>query len=230
MSSRTLLFLAAATICIVWQLPYGREMLYPFTLLATFAHEMGHGLTALLVGEEFQSLVLHADGSGMAFWQGAPGRFATVTVAAGGLLAPSVAGVTVLLLSRSSRYGRLALIASSALVVLSGVLWVRNLFGIAFVVALAGAFALCARYLAGQVAQFALHLVGITLCLSWFTDLNYMFSNIALVGGSNQKSDTAIIAQALWLPYWFWGGLIALTSISICVTGLWLATRKLPPA
>ena len=28
--------------------PYGGYLLYPFTLLSTWVHEMGHGVTALL--------------------------------------------------------------------------------------------------------------------------------------------------------------------------------------
>ena len=35
MNSRTLLILSAA---VIWQLPYGRQALYPLTLLVTFAH------------------------------------------------------------------------------------------------------------------------------------------------------------------------------------------------
>ena len=64
------LLLAVATIIVVWQLPYGPQVLYPLSLLATFAHELGHGLAALLAGEEFEYLLLHADGSGLAAWRG----------------------------------------------------------------------------------------------------------------------------------------------------------------
>lgn len=53
MSSRWLLILSTTAIVIIWQLPYGRQMLYPLTLLATYAHELGHGLSALLLGEKF---------------------------------------------------------------------------------------------------------------------------------------------------------------------------------
>jgi hypothetical protein len=55
---------------------------------------------------------------------------------------------------------------------------------------------------------------GAVLCLSWLQDLDYLFSARATVGGVQHASDTAMIAQALWLPYWFWGALIAV--ISLC--------------
>ncbi len=67
--------------CHLDRLANGREMC-PATLLATFAHEMGHGLTAMLVGEQFDQLLLNADGSGVAMWRGNPGRLATALVAA----------------------------------------------------------------------------------------------------------------------------------------------------
>jgi len=62
---RSLLWVLAL-IAIIWQLPHGRTLLYPLSLLATCAHELGHGLAALLVGASFESFTLHADGSGLA--------------------------------------------------------------------------------------------------------------------------------------------------------------------
>ena len=115
MHQRTLLLLSTLTIVVIWQLPYGRQILYPLTLLATFAHEMGHGLTAMLVGEQFDQLLLNADGSGVAMWRGNPGRLATALVAAGGLVGPSFAGIGLLLVSRSQRFCR-AVLATLAMV------------------------------------------------------------------------------------------------------------------
>ena len=44
--------------------PFGEIVGYPLFLLSTLAHEMGHGLAALLTGGHFASLELYADGSG----------------------------------------------------------------------------------------------------------------------------------------------------------------------
>ena len=41
--------------------------LYPFTLLGTWVHEMGHGLGALLCGGRFDRLEIFEDASGLAF-------------------------------------------------------------------------------------------------------------------------------------------------------------------
>ncbi|MDP3650858.1 MAG: M50 family metallopeptidase [Rhodoferax sp.] len=220
MHPRTLLILSTAATVLVWQLPYGRQMLYPLTLLATYAHEMGHGLTALLLGAQFDQLLLHADGSGMAVWHGNPGRIATALIAAGGLVGPTVAGITLLLLSRSPRFARAVLGTLALLLTVSMVLWSRNSFGAVFLMALAATLALAARVLPDTAAAFLLHLIAATLCLSWFTDLDYMFSAQAVVGGVAHPSDSAVIANALWLPYWFWGGVVAVFSLAVAALGI----------
>lgn len=220
MHSRTLLMLCAAAVVLLWQLPYGRQILYPLTLLATYAHEMGHGLTAMLTGAEFEQLLLHADGSGMAVWRGHPQRFATALIAAGGLLGPTVAGIGLLLASRQPRHCRAVLASVSALLVLSVALWTRNAFGVAFLLAVALTLGIAAKALPTTAAAFVLHFIAATLCLSWFSHLGYMFSPQAIVNGVAVPSDSSVIAQALWLPYWFWGGVIAAFSFAVALLGI----------
>ena len=230
MNSRKALFIAAIAVAMIWQLPYGKQALYPLSLLATYAHEMGHGLAALLVGASFDRFNLHADGSGLAVWQGQAGRLASALIAAGGLLAPSIAGALLLTLSRSVRRVRVVLYALSLLIAISVALWTRNLFGIAFLLAFAALLALGAKYLTDAGAAILLNIIAVTLCLALFKDLDYMFSSSAVIDGTPHLSDTAQIAAALWLPYWFWGALIAALSLALLATGLWIACRTDSPA
>ncbi len=225
MNPRTRLLLSAAAIGLLWQLPYGAQMLYPLTLLATFAHEMGHGLSALALGASFDQMLLHADGSGMAVWHGTPGRLATALIAAGGLVGPTLAGVSLLLVSRAPRFARAALVLVAALLLTVVALWVRNAFGIGFLLAWALCLGLAARLLSDAAAAFLLHLIALTLCLSWFTDLNYMFSRQAVVNGVVHLSDSEVIAQALWLPYWFWGACVAVFSLTLVLLGIGVVSR-----
>jgi len=228
MTPRTLLILSAAVIALAWQLPYGAQALYPLTLLATFAHEMGHGLAALALGASFDEMRLHADGSGMAVWHGNPGRMATALIAAGGLFGPTLAGVSLLLLSRSPRFARAALALVAVLLLAVIALWARNAFGIGFLLAWALCLGIAAKVLPDAAAAFLLHLIALTLCLSWLTDLDYMFSNQALVNGVALPSDSAVMAAALWLPYWFWGGLVAAFSLAVLLLGIGFASRRAP--
>ena len=106
------------------------------------------------------------------------------------------------------------------------VLWVRNPLGMAFLLAMAAVFAAAARWLADFAAAFALNLLAALLCLSSFRDLDYMFSAKAVVAGVARASDSAVIAEALRLPYWFWGGVLAALSLALLVIGLWVAARR----
>ena len=226
MRSRTLLILTVLTVVAIWQVPYGKQILYPLTLFATFAHEMGHGLTAMLLGAQFDQLRLYADGSGLALWYGDPGRMARALIAAGGLVGPSFAGVGLLVLARTPAWARAVLACLAAVIVIIVALWVRNPFGITFLLVLAGFLGLAARVLPDYGAAFLVSFVAVTLCLSWFADLDYMFSAYAEVGGQRHPSDSAVIAQALWLPYWFWGGIVALSSFAVLALGLLGAGRR----
>ncbi len=225
MHQRTLLLLSIVAIVAIWQLPYGWQILYPLTLLATFAHEMGHGLAAMLVGAQFDQLLLNADGSGVAVWHGNPGRLATALVAAGGLVGPSIAGIGLLLVARSQRFARAVLAMLALLLMVSVLAWVRNAFGVVFLLSAAAVLALAAKVLPATMARFVLHLMAATLCLSWFTDLNYMFSAQATVNGMVRPSDSAVIAHALWLPYWFWGGVVACFSLVVAALGITFVSR-----
>ncbi len=51
----------------VWHLPGRNYILYPFTIMATWFHEMGHGLMALFPGGSFSKLLIFHDGSGVAY-------------------------------------------------------------------------------------------------------------------------------------------------------------------
>jgi hypothetical protein len=224
MTSRSLLVLAMVVIAVIWQLPYGQQALYPFTLLATYAHEMGHGLAALMVGGQFDRLILNADGSGLAHWRGNPGRLAVAWVAASGLLGPSVAGVALLLMSRSPRHARLLLGACAVLIFLTVVLWASNPFGIVFLLGAAACLALSARWLPDLAAAFLLNFIAALLCLSWLRDLDYMFSSSVVLADGVHRSDTGLIANALFLPYWFWGAVVALISLALLIAGFRLTT------
>ena len=218
--SRHLLILSTAAVVLLWQLPYGHQLLYPLTLLATYAHEMGHGLAALLTGAEFDQMLLHADGSGVAVWRGNPRRLASAFIAAGGLAGPAFAGVALLLVSSKPRFARTVLVVLSVLLLVSMALWSRNVFGVAFLLAVAIALGIAARLLPDAAAAFVLHLIAATLCLSWFNNLGYLFSAHAIVNGVAMPSDSAVIAQALWLPYWFWGGVVAVFSLAVVAFGI----------
>lgn len=226
LARRTLarLFWAAALVCVVLpHVPFGDYALYPFAVLATWAHEMGHGLTAELLGGTFHRLELYPNLGGVAFSSRPDTRLAAALVAAGGLLGPAVAGGVVIVLGSRARTARWVLTGLGALLVVSALVWVRNPFGFAATLALGAAALLLARYAGARVETALVQVVGIRFCLESLSSVDYMFTRSFVRGGRVVPSDTQAIAEQLWLPYWVWGGLIAALSVGLLALAFYVA-------
>ena len=219
-----LLAAAIATI-VLWQVPGGNYILYPFTILATWFHEMGHGLMALLLGGQFQQLEIFSNGSGVAFhsvplYLGFIGR---ALVAAAGPMGPPIAGAGLILASRSFRAAHLSLTILGGFLLISTLIWVRSPFGIV-AIPLLGLIILGVALKAPRWMQgFGIQFLGVQACVSTYHQVDYLFSASA---GPGLLSDTAQIQQQLLLPYWFWGGLMAIASLVILVQSLRVAYRS----
>jgi hypothetical protein len=223
----TLAVMALACI-VLWQTWWGSLALYPFTILATWFHEMGHGLAAILTGGRFERLLIYPDGSGVAqsLLPADASVLADAFVSAAGPLGPPIAGALLLVASRSRRATRAVLAVLAAVLLLSTLVWVRSLAGW-IVLPLIGV-ALLAVVLRGsaKVQGFAIQLLGVQACISTFHHAGYLFSAGGSIGGQAQRSDTAAIADALWLPYWFWGGAISLAIAGLLGVSLRFALRR----
>jgi hypothetical protein len=209
----------------LWQLPAGAYILYPFTILATWFHEMSHGLMALLLGGQFRKLEIFGDGSGVASYAMslslAP--IGPALVAAAGPMGPPIAGSALILASRSFKAATLSLKILGGFLLLSTLIWVRSLFGL-IAIPLLGLIILAIALKAPRWLQgFAIQFLGVQACISTYHQLDYLFSYSA---GPLGLSDTAQIQQRLLLPYWFWGGLMAIASLVILVQSLRIAYRS----
>lgn len=222
---RRLLALAGIAIGSVaaWQTRIGSLVLYPFTILATWFHEMGHGITAMLTGSRFERLLIFADGSGLALTQRPADGFGLVDalISAGGPLGPAIAGALLIVSSRSKAATRTALAVLGAALLLSTAIWVRSLVGWIVLPVLGVGILAIANRGSSRVQQVALQLLGVQACISAWRQFDYLFSSGATVGGQLHRSDTAAMADALLLPYWFWGGVISAAIVSI----LWWSLR-----
>lgn len=211
--------------------PYGWYVLYPFSMIYTFVHEMGHGLMAQLVGGEFVNFVMYANGSGVAKTMISSSRIDGALVAFGGLVAPAIWAAIFLLLGKSKKASAIGLFGISLLCILSLIIYVRSLFGFFFVGALA-AIAFGIGYISlvvknGKLVeiksypQYTMLILAMTLCTCVFTRGDYLFTPVANTSAGNMPSDVANIAKNLFLPYWFWGGLIAIISVAVLAVGIW---------
>jgi hypothetical protein len=101
------------------------------------------------------------------------------------------------------------------LLVIALLLLIRNVFGWVFVAAVATICIWGGLKAAKDVAQLMVIFVGVQLALSVFSRSDYLFTATARTGMGAAPSDVAQMADALFLPYWFWG--IACGGFSIFV-------------
>ncbi len=214
----------------LWVVPFGNFVEWPLLIFSTFAHELGHGLAAIAVGGNFKAMLMHADGSGAATYTVFVGRLGHATIAAGGLVGPALAAAVCFGCGRTPRRARICLLAMGTCMVLAEFLVVRTLFGWIFVGLMAGLFLAIGLYGPEWFAQVSLVFVGVQLALSVFSRADYLFTPVAATGSGTMPSDVAQIAEALVLPYWFWGGCCGLLSVLVLVLALAGYLRSPNPA
>ena len=202
---------------LLWQTTLGSYLLYPFSILATWFHEMGHGIAAMITGRGFERLVIFSDGSGFAVSMGPVDgyRLTDALIAASGPLGPAIAGALLIIASRSPDATRNALAVLGITLILSTMIWVRSLVGWLVLPALGLAIVGLALRGSPALQHFAIQLLGVQACISIWRQFDYLFSPGGSVGGQLQRSDTGAIADVLLLPDWFWGAAISAAILAI---------------
>ncbi len=229
------LVLAGFLVIALPSLPLGAYLIYPFAILTTWFHEMGHGVTSMLMGQEFVQLMIFPDGSGVAESQVANdiSPFARAAIAAGGPLAPSVMGAALILASAHEKLWRPALWATAAAIFASVIIYVRSPTGYAVLPLVAALLCIIAWKASSGTARFALQFLGVLGAMSMLRDLNYLFTERAVIGGREMLSDTGQIEASLFLPHWLWATvIIAISSVMIGASLKYALSdkRRLPPA
>lgn len=208
-----LIIFAVAT-AVLWQFEIGRLVLYPFTLLGTWFHEMAHGLAAIIFGATFLKLEIYPNGSGVAQYAISSdglyfGRLGRAMIAAAGPLGPTVAGSIFIAVSKNKTWTAICVFLLAAALIASAIIWTRPLWATAFILAF-GLVVLFVSFKGGETTKrVILQFLGVQALLSLYLSVDYLFSS----GGGQFKSDTAVIQEYLFLPYWFWGGAILAVSV-----------------
>lgn len=213
--------LAIVISIVIGLVPYARTIIYPFALFATWAHEMGHGIGAIITGNDFVDLELYRSLGGQARTAGAEG-LSQVIVSALGLVGPALLGAIVMIAGSRERTAPYVLAALSIVVLLSTLLWVRNMFGFISMLVIGAVLGLAARFVPPTGRIILTQLLAIQLALSAWSTRDYLFIKTFERDGE-KNSDTQNIAEELFLPYWFWGGLLGGLSLVIIGWAFWTA-------
>jgi hypothetical protein len=227
--SRVLLMAAIAVASVaMWQTALGSMVLYPFTILATWFHEMGHGVAAMLTGATFDHLVINADGSGVthSMRSGGASRTLEAVTSAAGPVGPAIAGSWLIASSRTPRTSGRALTILGVAILVSTAIWVRSVVGWVVLPPIG----LAALWIAGRgtpaATRFAVQLLGVQASISVWEQFDYVFSSGGSIDGQPMRSDTGAMADALLLPYWFWGGVVSVAILGLMWLGFRTAFRR----
>jgi Peptidase M50B-like len=221
----TLLSALVISMLLSWFIPFGRMLMYPFTLLGTWVHETGHGLAALAMGGSFASLDVFADASGLAHVTHPPG-IATAVVAAGGLMAPPLAGALILIVARGPRRSRGLLAVLGLLLAVSLVCSVRSLAGWIGMPLVAGLFLAVARFGGPRECMWLAQFTGLRMAVDTVTRVDYLFTANVIVDGKPLPSDISNLSSALGGNYLLWGSLLAGCSFALVAVGAYAAWRR----
>jgi hypothetical protein len=210
----------AAALCLGVSLtPWGPVALYPFTLFTTWVHECGHAIASVLLGGAVASITIRSDTSGLTRSVMPASTIAQTIVASAGYLTASVVGCFLLTASRVDRRAKPILWAIGVCMLVTLVLWIRNLFGAVAVAAWAAALLFVGGKRATRgVAGFALSVLAIQVSLNAVFDIRVLF----LARG---PSDAATMARLTGAPAWAWAAAWMGISVLLLVSTL-RATRR----
>jgi hypothetical protein len=202
------IFIIAIVVIAIWQLPYLGWVQYPFILLGTWFHEMGHGVASLIVGGTFEFLEIYKNGGGVAYANLGnsylPSSLAKAIMAAGGLLGPAIIGAIFIAAAKYHKSSMILLRLLVGVIILSLLLWIRSFWGLivmsAYVFVLLGIMYLKNRKLEVITILF----LGLQCILSTYLQIDYLFTKQFQRNGVVQISDTQAIAENTFGFYWLW--------------------------
>lgn len=227
------LVVAGMVVALLPALPFGQYLAYPFFILTTWFHEMGHGLTALALGQHFEQLLIFPNGSGVAANQiaGDAPRVFQAIIAAGGPLAPAAAGAGLIVASAHPKVWRPVLGLVAAAILASTIIWVRSPTGWWTLPLAAAIIGLTAWRGSAAFLRFSLQFLGLMAAFSALSDWRYLFTEEVVLSGQAMLSDTGAISAVVGMPHWLWAGVLLALSATMIGAALKyaLASNRLRP-
>jgi hypothetical protein len=202
--------LTAAALSLVLSLaPWGWIPLYPFRLATTWIHECGHAIATVLLGGSVRSITIASDGSGLTHSLIPGSRIVQGLVSSAGYLGSSVVGCLLLAATRRAEWERRIIWGVGAFMLLTAVVWIRNLFGFAAVLAWGGGLVALGRKGSEDASRFVLSLLAIQVALNAVFDIRVLFLGVA------GPSDADAMARLFLLPSWVWAGVWMILSLGM---------------
>ena len=208
----------------------GRYVLYPFTILSTYVHEMCHGVTAVVLGGSISSLHIYKDGSGLAYTTSDGTTWKRACIASAGYMGTALIGCC-LILSRRTRLGpTVGLITIGVCILLSCLFLVRNTFGLLSLSLIGVVLIVCGWKLPASYVRYLYNFVAITCSLNAVTSIQELFQpGVGYVNGEARYSDAHTVADIVGVgTYWTYALLWLIFAIITCLIGILCAADYKP--
>jgi len=209
------LLVATVLTAILFVVPFGELLTYPFLIFATFVHETAHASATLLTSGDVNRIELYWNGAGATY---SSGGF-RMLISSAGYIGTALFGAMLLLISRKRKAARLALIGCAVLVASITVIFGSGLYTwIAGACLFSGLLALW-RYASIEQQQILLALTAVQCSLHSILALKNLWF-VSVTGGC---SDAQNMASYTGLPAVFWAALWIVSALAI----FFLTLRKI---
>ncbi len=186
-----MLAIALLASLVLWNLPFGGVLLYPFKLLGTWMHELSHGITMLVTGAGLEQLRIYRDTSGLAYAHETIGSFGSAVIAAAGYMGTPVWGAVLLIAAATPRGAQRALVALAVLLAATALFVLGNEFGQWAIGASAIGFAVVAVAVPSRWRVAVVQFVAAQACISAVLDVRVLFRPAQVVDGITVRASDA---------------------------------------
>jgi len=232
---RTLAFALLASL-LLWNLPFGGLLLYPFKLLATWLHEMSHGLSMLVTGVGFDHVTIYRDTSGLAYGTNEAGTVGRAVIAAAGYMGTPLWGALLLVVTPNARLARWALLLLAALLIGTSLTVIDvpdgDTFGPWAIGAIGTACAAAALAVPARWRLAIAHFIAAQSCVNSILDIRVLLRPSQVVGGkvagasdAHNMAAATFGTTATW-AVWLWAIVWLLWSLGVLYIALRLSGSR----
>jgi hypothetical protein len=232
---RTLAFALLASL-LLWNLPFGGVLLYPFKLLATWLHELSHGLAMIVTGAGLDHVLIYRDTSGLAYGQSEPGGITRAVIAAAGYMGTPLWGAVLLVVTPNARLARWALLLSAALLIGTALTVIDmpggDPFGPWAIGAIGAACAAAALVVPARWRLAIAHFIAAQSCVNSILDIRVLLRPSQVVGGrvagasdAHNMAAATFGTTATW-AVWTWAIIWLLWSLGVLYVALRLGGSR----
>jgi hypothetical protein len=232
---RTLAFALLASL-LLWNLPFGGVLQYPFKLLATWLHEMSHGLAMIGTGVGFEHVTIYRDTSGLAYGTNEAGALGRAVIAAAGYMGTPLWGAVLLVVTPTARLARWALLVLAALLIVTSATVIGipdgDTFGPWAVGAIGVACAAAALVVPARWRLAIAHFIAAQSCVNSILDIRVLLRPSQVVGGkvagasdAHNMAAATFGTTATW-AVWLWAIVWLLWSLGVLYVALRLSGSR----